>query len=121
MSVDATLRDAVRAAVREVLAEVIRTELAPILVELRDALTARGAVNADASEYISTRRAAEIASVQPATIRRWIAEGQLKECRAGRHIRVRLGDLRRCMETVDTPAVIDLETRAREMLRRRVA
>lgn len=121
MSVDASLREAIYAAVREVLPEVIRAEVMPILNELRDVLSSSPAANSNGSEYVSTRRAAEIASVQPATIRRWIADGQLKECRAGRHIRVRLDDLRRCMEAADPSVVIDLESRARDLLQRKAA
>lgn len=119
MNVDAVLREAIHAAVREVLPEVIRAEVLPLVAQLQEALAAEPA-NSN-GEYVSTRKAAAIAGVQPATIRRWISDGRLTECRAGRHIRVRVGDLRACIEKQEAPGVIDLEMRARELLRRRAA
>ena len=46
-------------------------------------------------EFLSMREAADVAKVDPATVRRWIREGQLERLGAGRHLRVRRADLER--------------------------
>lgn len=67
---------------RELIAEVVRDELGRALAQA-----------ARPDEYLDTRAAGELASVAPATIRRWIHEGKLPGHHAGRETRVRRADL----------------------------
>lgn len=72
-------------------------------------------------EYITADRAAEIAGVQPATIRHWITTGKIREYRAGRLLRVRRGDLDLFLSGSRRPAsanVGDIEARKRKALQR---
>jgi excisionase family DNA binding protein len=69
---------------RAMIAEIVREELARALAEL-----------ARPDEYLSPRRAAQLADVAPATIRRWIREGRLASTSAGRAIRVCRSELER--------------------------
>lgn len=73
-----TLRDAIAAIVREEVAK-----LAP--------------KGAPADDYLTVGAAAELASVAPGTVRRWVREGQLTEHRAGRTLRVKRRDLERLL------------------------
>ena len=71
------LADTIRAIVRE--------EVARVLAE-------RGA-----DRLITVAAAAELASVRPATIRTWIADGRIPAKRAGRRLRVRAVDVERAL------------------------
>lgn len=86
-------------ALRSVIDEVLRERI-PELVRavVREELAVRGGSLAEQRarvdvEYISTAAAARYASVQPETVRDWIAKGLLIRYRAGRHIRVRRDEL----------------------------
>ena len=46
-------------------------------------------------DYLSTSEAAKVAKVAPATIRRWMKDGKLREHRAGRLVRISRSDLER--------------------------
>lgn len=70
------------AGLRELIAGIVRDEVARALAELRAP-----------AEYLSTADAAALAAVAEGTIRRWIREGRIAEHRAGRHVRVRRDDL----------------------------
>lgn len=48
-------------------------------------------------EYLSTHAASELAGVAEGTLRRWIREGRLVGCRAGRVLRVRRRDLEKLL------------------------
>lgn len=72
---DAELRDIIRDEIRAALRDEVRK------------------TPANAGEYLSVAKAAEIASIAPQTIRRWIGEGRLAGYNAGRVIRVRRSEL----------------------------
>lgn len=50
-------------------------------------------------DYLSTRRAGELADVAPGTIRRWIREGRLVGHRAGRKVCVRRLELEQLLRS----------------------
>jgi excisionase family DNA binding protein len=77
------------AALAGAIAELVRAEVAG---QVAAALAGRSA-----DEYLSVRRAAEIASVADDTIRRWIRERRLEPLGAGRHLRVRHAELDRLL------------------------
>lgn len=52
-----------------------------------------GSLPSEMDDYLSTRAASKLADVKAGTIRRWISEGKLRPYHAGRHVRVRRGDL----------------------------
>ena len=80
--------------------------------ELARALRGQRAANDD---YLSTGAAARIAAVTPGTIRRWIREGRLPECRAGRVVRILRGDLERLLaDAPDRSATMTPEALARK-------
>lgn len=66
--------------------EVVRDELRKMIARPDD-------------EYLSTKDAARLAKVAIGTVRRWIAQGSLREHRAGRVIRVSRADLERWLRT----------------------
>lgn len=74
MNVDAAL-----AALRTLVAHLVREELA-----------SRQPANDD---LLTPQEAAAVAKVAPATVRRWIRDGRLPCHRAGRHLRVRRAEL----------------------------
>lgn len=74
-----TIEDQIRAIVREELAR-----------------------SAPAADYLTTSAAAEIASVSPATVRRWIASGLLAVSGVGRAVRIRRADLDALLATSPT-------------------
>ena len=69
---------------RPIIAELVRAEVARVLAE-------RKLIDGDG--FMSTTAAATYAGVALGTIRRWIRERKLPEHHAGRHLRVRRGDL----------------------------
>lgn len=71
-------------ALRTMIAEVVRQEIAKAGLAPKPA---------GADGYLSVAQAAELASVAPGTIRRWVREGELPDRRAGRVLRVRRADL----------------------------
>ena len=81
MTLEETIRDAVRA------------EVGKLLTELRRLMAERIAED----RYLSVRAAADHCEVHPDTIRSWIKAGQLAEHHAGRELRVRLSDHERFM------------------------
>ena len=70
---------------RAAISEIIRAEFA------------RLAKPAPVDDYLTVAAAAEFASVSTATIRRWVKDGDLKEHRAGRVLRVKRSDLERLL------------------------
>ena len=82
-------------ALREIVAEELRRVL-------REELTSGGRPANDA-EYLPVTEAAARASVAPATIRVWMAQGRLRRYHAGRELRVRGAEL---AELMRRPAVI---------------
>lgn len=72
----------IESGLRALIAEVVRDELSRALAD-RDR----------PDQYLSPRRAAQIADVAPGTIRRWIREGRIAASSAGRAIRVRRSEL----------------------------
>jgi hypothetical protein len=72
-------------ALREIVAEELRRVL-------REELTA-GSRSANDAEYLPVAEAAARASVAPATIRVWMAQGRLGRYHAGRELRVRGSEL----------------------------
>lgn len=64
-------------------------------------------------EYLSTRDAAALAAVSQGTVRRWIREGRLQACGAGREIRVQREELETLMHSgrrCSKPGPTDLGT-----------
>jgi excisionase family DNA binding protein len=76
--------DPLRAAV----VAIIKEELPGLLAEARK----------ERGDYMSTAEAAAHARVAPGTVRRWIRDGHLQGCGAGRAIRVRRGELEALMQ-----------------------
>lgn len=75
------------ASIRALVSEAVRHELAKL------------GTTPSNDVFLSTTKAAEYASVAPATIRRWIAAGKLEEHHAGRVLRVSRAELDRMMKT----------------------
>ena len=74
---------------REIVAELVRDEIR------------RSAPSASVEDgYITTRKAAELAAVHPATIRRWIADGRLPTRQVGSPARPRFRVLRSDLDRV---------------------
>lgn len=71
-------------ALRDFIAESVRAELAKLAAPKQD-------------EYLSTKKAAELANVATGTIRRWVKAGRLSNNRAGRLVRVSRADLERML------------------------
>ena len=69
------------AALRELVRQVVREELAKVRDE-----------PGDGTQLLTTLEAATLARVKPATIRMWVREG-LPSIKVGRQLRVRRGDL----------------------------
>ncbi len=69
---------------RTLIAEVVRAELGRSPSQAPD-------------EYMTTGDAAKFAAVAPGTIRRWVRLGKLRDCRAGRRVRVSRADLQRML------------------------
>lgn len=88
MSAPLSLDALVRALVREVMVDVVRAELAPILDDLATLKAAAPPAMATVEE------AAERLAVSPATVRRWLEEGAIVGRKIGRAWRVDLGALR---------------------------
>lgn len=66
--------------------------------------------------YLSTKAAAQVADVHPATIRVWVKRGDLREYWAGNDLRIRLSDLEAYLARKNPENVIDLDARVREMM-----
>lgn len=123
MSLDAALRDVVRAILEE-LRPVVLEDLRRLLREEHGTHVPPANSGTGVQEiFVSAARAAEVAGVQPAAVRSWIAHGKLPSHRAGRLIRVRLDDLRaflsRSSDRRDDAEVINLDRRAQNILRGR--
>ncbi len=69
-------------------------------------------------EYLTAQDAAQLADVNPGTIRRWVREGKLTEHRAGAHVRVSRADLERMLRT-GTRRVANAELTVEERVRRK--
>ena len=65
--------------------------------------------------YLSVARAADVAEVNPATVRKWVEEGRLGRYRAGRELRAKRSELDRLLAT----GWADEETDSPEALARR--
>src|SRR5450432_2171192 len=125
MSLDGAIRDFIRAVVEE-LRPMVLEDLRRLLREERPSQMPSPIHGGAAQEmFVSAARAAEVAGVQPAAVRRWISRGDLPGHRAGRLIRVRLDDLKaflaRPSDRRDDAEVVDLDRRARNILRGRQA
>ncbi len=112
------MSDSIDLALRALIRDVVREEL-------RAHATRRSGADAPPTStatgdvaYVSTRRAAQIADVHPATIRDWVRRGLLQEHRAGRGLRVRCAELHALMDRFKkgTGEVVDLDARADEIL-----
>jgi excisionase family DNA binding protein len=66
--------------------------------------------------YLSTKMAAKIAGVSPATIRSWVKRGELREYWAGNDLRVRLVDIEAYLARKNPENAVDLEAQIREMM-----
>lgn len=73
-------------ALRELIRGVVREEVQRVIAEVRNG-----------AELLTMAGAAEVASVSPATVRRWIRDGRLPAAGAGRLTRVRRGDLEKML------------------------
>lgn len=85
---------------------------------LRAALAEGTPAPTTAEEAVSIARAAEITGTHPGTVRRWIKERRIPALHAGRHIRLRVEDLRAFMQGA-TDAARRPQDVANEVLGRR--
>jgi hypothetical protein len=114
-TIDELLRDAVRSVLRDELRAAIRDEM-------RAALTTAGSASptapAPTDEYVTIRRAAEIASVHEQTVRSWQRLGHLHRYMAGDSPRARLSELHAYLARKDRSGdeIVDLDERARQIL-----
>jgi excisionase family DNA binding protein len=72
-------------ALRPLIAELVREEVARLLGD------------SQRSEYLTSAAAAELAQVTQATIRRWVREGRLTACGAGKDLRIVRAELEKLM------------------------
>ncbi len=110
-----SFEDTLRAIVRDAVRDVVRDELrAHGLGPQPAAQPAQSATPA----YVSTKLAAQIASVHVATIRDWVQRGLLRGHRAGRLLRVDRAELIALMTRAksDAPAMVNLDRLAEEIL-----
>lgn len=71
----------------------------------------------DEAAYLSTRVAATLAGVHPATVRDWMRRGLLHEHRAGRELRVRRDELCAFLARgASAPTRVDVDLRAEQIL-----
>lgn len=115
-----TLDDAIAQVVRAAVRDEVERAVAPLHEELRLLREAGGGEPA-VPQFVDADRAGEIAGVTADTIRHWVKEGRLTSFRAGRLLRIRVDELVRYLGRGDQEAatnVIDLESRAREILER---
>lgn len=84
----------------ETLAAIIEAKLAPIMAALKR-LEAQNRTSNAGDEYLSVRKAAQVAEVHPDTIRTWVKAGRLANHRAGRELRIRRDELHRFLESDD--------------------
>lgn len=82
------LEESFRALIREVVRDELRAAL-----DVQMHRNAGASSGGDEDGYIPLVRAAELAAVAPGTLRRWIREGRLNACRAGRVFRIRRQEL----------------------------
>jgi excisionase family DNA binding protein len=108
-----SLDEALRTLVRDVVREELRAQASATSRDTQE-------TSQQDAVYISTRQAAKIAGVHPATIRDWMHRGLLQEHHAGRELRVHSGELHALMRGAKkAPSqVIDLDARADEILSR---
>jgi excisionase family DNA binding protein len=86
-----TLDDAIRETVQKAVAHEME-DLRRSIEALKDSI--RAVQGEPPAEYLGADEAAKVAGVQPQTVRRWVARGQLRGHRAGRLVRVRADELR---------------------------
>jgi excisionase family DNA binding protein len=112
MGLDTSLRNVIRDVVKDEVRGVVRAELRAALATSEHA--------PEPTQYLAIARAAEIADVQPATVRAWINRGELPGHRAGRLLRVRMSDLRTFLarQGDQQETALDLDERARQILDR---
>lgn len=95
---------------------IVEEATAPLLDAIRTLREALDGRRADAG-YTSVDDAAEHFAVSPKTIRELIADETIPSLRVGRLLRVRLADIEAALRA-SKGEVIDLEERAKAMLRR---
>ena len=109
------------AALRDVIASVVRAEVRAALKEEREHAVP-SSPPLGSTEYVSVREAAKVADVHEATIRSWLRQGRLPQHRAGRHYRIKAVELRALLDGPSgaaTPAVQTgdaVEARAKRVL-----
>jgi excisionase family DNA binding protein len=105
------------AALRKLIADVVREELQRAVAELRTTIAAETERRPTDDEFIDVQGAAELVGLHQSTIRDWIHSGRLQSYRAGRVYRIRTADVKSALERT-TPEVQDgdIERMAKELL-----
>src|SRR5262249_59048618 len=96
---------------RAMIREAVREEVGALLYRA----PANDAQTKQAGEYLSVAEAARLVGVHTATIRGWIKSGELPGHHAGRHHRVRRGELERFLARRKEGGAVGLEARAAEL------
>src|SRR5690242_6325264 len=108
MSVNTSLEGLLRELVRDVVREELREAILTIHAESQ----LRAAAPLDlpgGEEFVTVKRAGEIASVDEATVRKWLRSGALRRYVAGSSPRVRLSELHAYLSRApDTKRALDL-------------
>ncbi len=112
-TLDMVLRDIVRQVVREELPPILRQELAPV-VRVEPAPRPQQ----DANVYLTAKAAAEIVGVHPTARGRGVWGGAFPGYRPGRHMRVRLDELKAFLARPPEEPACDVDERAQQILAR---
>lgn len=89
MTLETHLMDLIRVAVRDV----VREEMG----------SSRSSTASNTVEYLKIKEAAKASNVSVSTIRKWVRDGAMDVFGEGRVKRVKIGDVRRCLERGGTP------------------
>jgi excisionase family DNA binding protein len=93
----------------------IKTDLREVVREELSVLLRGDAPKTD--KFMTAEEAAEVAAVDPATVRRWVNRGELPGHYAGRLLRVRLDELRAYLSRDrSTGEPVDVDRRVAEIL-----
>lgn len=101
MSIEEMLVSTVRVAVREE----VRTAMREALAQVKPA-----------GEFLSIIEAAKLACVHPETVRQWVRDGLVPRHRAGREYRIRRDELEAYLSRTDTAPADDPEAAAAAIL-----